>query len=134
MKTFIILLATIALSLISGIELKNHKAADFIEHDQIATLNIAIDAIAMNKEECLNAANSIHADETIIGMSVNGIAKEIYAHVAIHNIIEKLPSCIRNLSIVNRVNNSTLNGIDLEDYGDTYLRRIAYNVIWFVVR
>ncbi|MCQ2483438.1 MAG: hypothetical protein MJ153_08140 [Clostridia bacterium] len=129
MKTFFAI-AAIALSLISGVELKNHKAADFINHDEIATLNIAIDAVAMDKNECLEAASTIYEDETIIGMSVDGIAKEIYAHVAIHNIVENLPNCIKNNSLVSRINNSTVNGIDLEDYGDTYLRRFAYNVIW----
>ena len=46
------------------------------------------------------------------------------------DIVENLPNCIKHNSLVSRINNSTVNGIDLEDYGDTYLRRFAYNVIW----
>ncbi len=129
MKTLFLLLA-ITLSIFSGVELKKHKTSDFINHDKISTLNIAINAVSMNKKDCLETASVIHNDKTIIGMSIKGIAKEIYAHLAVHNIIESLPKCIKNISLVSRINNSTINGIDLEDYGDTYLRRIAYNVIW----
>lgn len=126
--------AAILLTLLSLTGLKDHKVSDFIAHEAIATLNIDIDAIGMDKEECKDAADSIVSTETIIGMSKMAVAKEIYAHIAIHNIIESLPNAIKNFSIVNRINNSTLNGIDLEDYGDTFLRRIAYDVIWVVVR
>ncbi len=129
MKSFISIV-TIILSIFSGITLNNYKAADFVEHDEIGTMNIAIDAIDMNKEDCINAAEAIRDNDEIVGMTVNGIAKELYAHIAIHNIIENLPEGIKSLSIVSRINSSTINGIDLEDYGDTYLRRIAYDIIW----
>ena len=126
----LIILTTLLFSIFAGIELKKHKTSDFLKLTRIGTLNIAIDAIEMDKKACLEAAVSIHDDKEIIGMSVRGIAKEIYAHIAVHNIIEKLPSAIKNLTFVRRINNSTINGIDLEDYGDTFLRRIAYNIIW----
>lgn len=132
MKTIISIIA-LALTLISLGGLKNHKLSDFIPHDEIATLNIDIDAINMNKNDCKKAAGAIVETNTIIGMSQASVAKEIYAHIAIHRIIEALPTPIKDFSIVNRINNSTLNGIDLEDYGDTFLRRIAYDVIWMVI-
>lgn len=133
MKMIIAIMATV-LGMISFMGLKNHKVSDFVKHDRIATLNIDIDAIAMDKEACEDAAEAIVSSNTIIGMSNAAVAKELYAHIAINSIIENLPTSVQEFSIVNRIHNSTMNGIDLEDYGDTFLRRIAYDVIWVVVR
>lgn len=126
----IIAIITVAFAALLKCGLTNLKKADFIQHGVIKTMNIGIDDVAMDHEACVEEAKKIIASKAIEGMSEAAMAKEIYAHIFIHEMINTLPSWIRNTSIVNRVYNSTANGIDLEDFGDTFVRQIAYNAIW----
>ncbi|MBO4928422.1 MAG: hypothetical protein J5379_09280 [Clostridiales bacterium] len=122
----------IAFIIMTKCGVKNLKKANFVSHDTIKTMNIGIDEVALDKEECKKEAQSIIENKAIEGMSEKEMAKEIYAHVFIHDVIEVMPSFIRDNKIVARTYNSTVNGIDLEDFGDTFLRQIAYNVIWVI--
>ena len=65
-------------------------------------------------------------------MSEKAMAKEIYAHIFIHDVIENLPSFVQDNKFVHKIYNSTVNGIDLEDFGDTYVRQFMYDVIWLL--
>ena len=107
------------------------KKANFVEHTQIKTMNIGIDEIALDKDACETAAEEISENHLIEGMS-EAMAKEIYAHIFIHDVIESLPSFVQDNKIVSRIYGSTTNGIDLEDFGDTYVRQIMYDVIWLL--
>lgn len=132
MKTLLKIAILVFVALVALKVTKNLKKADFIDHDAIKTMNIGITEIANDKSECKDAASMIVENHLIDGMSENAVAKEIYAHIFIHDTIDNLPSMIRNNSLVQRVYNSTANGIDLEDFGDTFVRQIAYNVIWLL--
>ena len=108
------------------------KKANFVDHQQIKTMNIGIDEIAMDQDACEEAAQKIIDDGKIEGMSKSAMAKEIYAHIFIHDVVESLPGFLQNNKFVQKAYNSTANGIDLEDFGDTYVRQIAYNAIWVI--
>ena len=43
-----------------------------------------------------------------------------------------LPSFVQDNKFVHKIYNSTVNGIDLEDFGDTYVRQFMYDVIWLL--
>lgn len=93
-------------------------------------LNLEMNDIYYNKNNCVEAAENIIKNRQITGMSVRQLAAEIYTHAFIYYNFHILPAIIRNTSIAKRVYNSTANGIDLEDNGDTLKRRICYSLIW----
>ncbi len=135
MKTLLKIIIIVALAAIviklSGVT--HLKMADFVTHGIIKTMNIDIDAIALDKDACEEYAKMVIENNMIEGMSEKAVAKEIYAHIFLNAYIQTLPETLRNTSIVSRLYNSTKNGIDLEDYGDTFVRQAAYNVIWAMV-
>ena len=108
------------------------KKANFVDHETIKTMNIGIEEIALDKDACEAAAEEISGDNLIEGMSEKAMAKEIYAHIFIHDVIESLPSFVQDNKFVHKIYNSTVNGIDLEDFGDTYVRQFMYDVIWLL--
>ncbi len=134
MKTLLKVIIIITLLVIAAkvFDVAHLRMADFVSHGVIKTMNIDIDAVGLNKEECEAYAKKILAENLIEGMSEAEIAKEIYAHVMIHAMVNAMPESIQNTGIARRLNNSTANGIDLEDFGDTFVRQIAYNFIWIV--
>ncbi|MBO4688277.1 MAG: hypothetical protein J5636_07160 [Clostridiales bacterium] len=122
----------IAVVIMSKCGVTKMKKANFVDHQQIKTMNIGIDEIALDKDACKDAAEEISENHLIEGMSEKAMAKEIYAHIFIHDVVEAMPSFLQNNKIVSRIYNSTANGIDLEDFGDTYVRQIMYDVIWLL--
>lgn len=112
---------------------KNTKTADILKvnRDEIKTTVVTYDNIS-NKKDCMNAATEIINSETITHMSTKAVAKEIYTHYFIYNVINSMPSWLTNNSLVQKVYNSASNGADLESYGDTFLRRMTYSIIWVV--
>lgn len=134
MKTMLKVIVVIAIAVIVLMKcgVKNLKMSDFVSHDALKTMNIGITEVALDRKACKEEAKNIIDNKEIEGMSEKAMAKEIYAHIFIHDMIEKLPDCVQNNKIVSRVYNSTANGIDLEDFGDTFVRQIAYNVIWLL--
>ncbi len=134
MRKSVKFIAVVAIAVIAmnKFGIKTMKKADFVEHQTIKTMNIGIDEIAMDQDACEEAAQKIIEDGRIEGMSKDAMAKEIYAHIFIHDVVESLPGFLQNNKFVKKAYNSTVNGIDLEDFGDTYIRQIAYNAIWVI--
>ncbi len=132
MKTLLKIAIMVMVALVVAKPVKSLKLANFINHGLIKTMNIGITEIALDKDECRAAAADIVENNKIEGMSEESVAKEIYAHIFLHDVISGMPSIVRNNPLVSRLYNSTCNGIDLEDFGDTFVRQIAYSVIWFL--
>lgn len=132
MRTLLKIAIIVMAVLLIAKPVKGMKLANFISHGLIKTMNIGITEIALDKDECRAAAAQIVENNQIEGMSEEAVAKEIYAHIFLHDVISGMPSAVRNNPLVSRVYNSTCNGIDLEDFGDTFVRQIAYTVIWFL--
>ena len=122
----------IAAVVLSKCGVNNMKKADFVKHGEIKTYNIGIDEIELDKDACEEEAKALLVSKSIEGMSEDAMAKEIYAHIFIHDMIESLPDFVQNNKIVARAYGSTVNGIDLEDFGDTFVRQIAYEAIWVI--
>lgn len=95
-------------------------------------INLEMSESFYNKESCLHKAEEILESSLITGMSVKQLAAEIYTHAFVYYNFEILPEVIRNISFAQKVFNSTANGIDLEDNGDSLPRRACYAVIWFI--
>ena len=94
------------------------------------TLNLEMKDSFYDKEECLIEAQKIYDSKMITGMTVNQIAEEIYTHAFVFFNFHFLPAMIRETALASRIFNSAANGVDLEDNGDTFKRRICYSLIW----
>ena len=93
-------------------------------------LNIPMVENLYNRDYCKELALKIINDETITGMSKAQLAVEIFAHAYIYYNFPLVPTVLRKLSVVKSVYRSVEDGVDLEDNGDSLIRRIAYRVIW----
>lgn len=93
-------------------------------------LNLAMQKKYNNKMECLRTAREIMKEKKITGMSVTEIASEIFFHAFFFYNFNKLPGLIRNTSLFKRFYHSAEDGIDLEDNGDTFLRKLCYSFAW----
>ena len=85
-------------------------------------LKIDVKREYLNKEECLAMARRLLREGAVKGMSVKQLACEIYFHAAAFYFCEKakyLPRLREHANI-----------IDLDDGGDTRIRRAAYAAVW----
>lgn len=94
------------------------------------TLNLEMKKSYYDKKECLVEAQEIFDSKKITGMTVQQIAEEIYTHAFVFFNFHFLPSKIRETNLARRIFNSAANGVDLEDDGDTFKRRVCYSLIW----
>lgn len=81
---------------------------------------------------CVRLARKIIAAEKISGMSVRELANEIYAHAYVYYNFRILPGFLRSIKPLRSVYHSVADGIDLEDNGDKWYRKIAYKVFWIL--
>jgi len=95
-------------------------------------LNIPMDRYYYDKKNCVESAEAIIKEEKITGMTKRQIAAELYAHAFIYFNFQRIPKIIRETSFAKRMYESTANGIDLEDNGDTIKRRIFYAFVYSV--
>ncbi|WP_259556611.1 hypothetical protein [Clostridium botulinum] len=83
-----------------------------------------------HKNTCLKKAQELIDNGTVTGMSKLQIAKEIYAHaIAFYDsyaLSELLGSCKAFTTIMNHAG-----VVDIEDGGDKWYMRTAYNAIWY---
>ena len=96
-------------------------------------LNIGMNTDYNNKKKCYETAKEIIETEKITGMTVKQLAAEIYTHGFIYYRFDKLPKIIKNSSLAKRFYNSCDNGVDLEDGGDKWFRKIAYRIIYAIL-
>ncbi len=93
-------------------------------------INLEMDSIYVNKENCVDLAKMLLKDGVIKGMSVKNLAAEIYTHASVYYVFEAIPSFIHKLPGFSSVYRSVSNGIDLEDGGDTHTRQLVYAVVY----
>ena len=96
-------------------------------------LNIGMCADYNNKKRCFEIAEEIVENGRITGMTIRELAAEIYTHGFIFYHFDKLPKFIKDIKLAKRFYNSCDNGVDLEDDGDKWYRKIAYSVIYAVL-
>ena len=87
----------------------------------------------LNREYCQGFALSLLGLKAVTGMTVLEVAQELYAHaVAYYH-----GATIRNNNSINSAVKNYLMSkgsvIDIEDGGDTAIRKAAYAVIWHIL-
>lgn len=85
-----------------------------------------------NRKLCHKIAGEILETGKITGMSEMQLACEIFAHAYVFCNFRFVPRLIRKTSFAGSIYNSVANGVDLEDNGDTLLRRIFYRIVWIM--
>ena len=85
-----------------------------------------------NRKLCKEMAKDIKSDKRITGMSESQLSCEIFAHAYVYCNFKYVPSFLKKTSAAKSVYRSVADGVDLEDNGDSLVRRIAYRVIWLM--
>ena len=97
-------------------------------------LNIGMKPEYSDRKACLALAHDIISKKRITGMTERQMAAEIYTHGYIHSHYDRLPKVIKNSGIAKRMYRSCDNGVDLADNGDKWYRKIAYRLIFLLLR
>ncbi len=95
-------------------------------------MNIPMTYELNNRELCRKMAGEIYEHHEITGMSRSQLYCEIFAHAYVFSFFRHIPEFIKNTAPAKRIYRSVADGVDLEDDGDTLVRRIFYRVIWFM--
>lgn len=100
----------------------------------LKVLNLRMEEKYFSKKGSTDAALEILNLEKITGMTVSGLAAEIFAHAYVYYKFDKLPGFIKNTGLAKHLYNCAADGIDLEDNGDSLKRRVCYRLIWIFAR
>ena len=84
--------------------------------------SIPVDTRFLNKKNCLAEADRILSAKHIEGMSRAKLAREIFFHASVYDL------CMRTGRF--RWLKAHSDPINLNDGGDTLLRRICYRLMW----
>ncbi|MBO4636259.1 MAG: hypothetical protein J5685_03850 [Clostridiales bacterium] len=95
-------------------------------------MNIPMTQELYDRTYCREMAKTIAKEELITGMTESQLACEIFAHAYVYNNFKYVPEIIRNTEFAKSAYRSTADGVDLEDNGDKFVRRIAYRIIWMM--
>ncbi|MCR5637896.1 MAG: hypothetical protein K6F97_03545 [Lachnospiraceae bacterium] len=93
-------------------------------------MNIPMEEKLYKRSNCEKIAEEIISDGKIIGMTKSQLACEIFAHAYVYYNFRFVPKFLGKNKVFKSVYRSVSNGVDLEDNGDTFVRRIAYRIIW----
>ena len=95
-------------------------------------MNIPMTTALNNRAYCKEMARTIEREGLITGMTTSQLSCEIFAHAYVFCNFKYVPQIVRNTSFAKSAYHSTADGVDLEDNGDSLVRRIAYRVIWIM--
>ena len=95
-------------------------------------MNIPMTTALNNRAYCKEMARTIEREGLITGMTTSQLSCEIFAHAYVFCNFKYVPQIVRNTSFAKSAYHSTADGVDLEDNGDSLVRRIAYRVIWMM--
>lgn len=95
-------------------------------------VSIPMEKKLYDRAYCKRLAQEIVEEERITGMSLGQLAREIFAHAYIFQNFRFVPKFLKEQKLFRSIYNSASNGVDLEDNGDKWYRRIAYGFIWFL--
>ena len=87
-----------------------------------------------SREYCKQMAHELTDGAKITGMTVSQIYTEIFAHAYVYYNFGLLPRFLRNVKTFKSFYKSVSDGVDLEDNGDKWYRRLFYRVIWILPR
>ena len=95
-------------------------------------INIPMKEELNSRALCRKMAAEIAADQKITGMTESQLSAEIFAHAYVYCNFKYVPTFLKNTAKAKSVFHSVEDGVDLEDNGDSLVRRIAYRVIWLM--
>ena len=93
-------------------------------------MNIPMGEELYSRAYCKKMAEEIAMEEKITGMTLSQLSCEIFAHAYIYYNFRFVPKFLKGVKIFKSLYRSVANGVDLEDNGDKWYRRIAYRFIW----
>lgn len=93
-------------------------------------MNIPMGKELYSRAYCKEMAARIAEEEKITGMSLGQLSCEIFAHAYIFYNFRFVPKFLRGVKLFKSLYRSVSDGVDLEDNGDKWYRRIAYRFIW----
>ncbi len=94
------------------------------------TIKLAMSTLYVNKENCEELAKSLLGDKWIVDMTKEELSAEIYAHAYFYYLLDSLPDFVSELPGISRISNSVSNGIDLENGGDSAVRKVVYSLVF----
>lgn len=96
-------------------------------------IHLKIESSYREKDNCLKKAEELILRNDVKDMTERKLAKEIFAHAVAYYKAEKF----KNIPVIGeKVYNYLIkhaNPIDIVDGGDTLIRRIEYNIVWFIL-
>ena len=95
------------------------------------SVSLPMQPIYMTKTACEIKAFSLIANEEVTGMTMLEIAKEIYAHAQCYYNAATLKALGVENDMVDELYERA-NPIDIEDGGDTFVRKTFYNLLWML--
>lgn len=95
-------------------------------------MNIPMEEKLYSRDFCKKMAREIEAKEEITGMTQSQLSREIFAHAYVFYNFRFVPKCLKEKEIFKKFYRSVENGVDLEDNGDSFARRVAYRIIWLL--
>lgn len=90
---------------------------------------VSMSPVYLTKSACEVKATALIVSGQVTGMSMLGIAKEIYAHACCYYGSSVVKALGVDSAIVDEIY-SHANPVDIEDGGDTLVRQVIYELIW----
>ena len=96
------------------------------------TLRIPMNERLYGRKGCRVIAEKLLETGRIDSMTEGQLACEIFAHAYVFYNYRFVPKRLGQTDLFKRVLRSASDGVDLEDGGDSLIRRIAYRMIWLM--
>ncbi|MBR5762948.1 MAG: hypothetical protein IK018_08460 [Lachnospiraceae bacterium] len=94
--------------------------------------NIPMNENLYSREYCKQLAHELTDGNIITGMTLGQLSCEIFAHAYVYYNFHLLPRFMQNMKAFKSFYHSVSDGVDLEDCGDKWYRRLAYRFIWIL--
>ena len=96
------------------------------------TLRIPMNERLYARKGCKMIAEKLLESGRIDGMTESQLSCEIFAHAYVFYNFRLVPKRLSKTGLFKKVLRSASDGVDLEDGGDSLIRRIAYRMIWLM--
>jgi len=96
------------------------------------TLRIPMNERLYGRRGCKVIAEKLLESGRIDGMTESQLSCEIFAHAYVFYNFRFVPKKLSKTDLFKKILRSASDGVDLEDGGDSLIRRIAYRMIWLM--
>ena len=111
--------------------MKNNKPIDLATQKNTfgGSVSLSMSPLYLTKTACEVKATSLIVNGQVTGMSMLGIAKEIFAHACCYYGSSVVKAMGVDSAAVDDIYRRA-NPVDIEDGGDTLARQVIYELIW----